>query len=130
MEDSDPLVRIHAAYAWCAWEDAVVLLEPNGRSNAHSNRPMAALAFVCICARYFAHGGWLEECVLLRDAGHLTGIPGVLIHGRLDPECAARDRVRTRPRLTRRVTRCPPRLQTPGQRTKCERMLAALDKLA
>ncbi len=42
------------------------------------------LAFVRICAHYFAHGAWLEEGALLRDAGRLVGIPGVLIHGRLD----------------------------------------------
>lgn len=39
---------------------------------------------VRICAHYFAHGAWLEEGALLRDAGRLAGIPGVLIHGRLD----------------------------------------------
>ena len=39
---------------------------------------------VRICARYFAAGAWLEEGALLRDAGRLAGIPGVLIHGRHD----------------------------------------------
>jgi proline iminopeptidase len=39
---------------------------------------------VRICAHYFSHGAWLEEGVLLREAGRLAGIPGVLIHGRLD----------------------------------------------
>jgi proline iminopeptidase len=85
MEDPDPYVRVRAANAWCAWEDAVVSLEPNGKPNAYSDRPPAALlAFVRICAHYSAHGAWLEEGVLLRHAGHLAGIPGVLIHGRLD----------------------------------------------
>ena len=37
-----------------------------------------------ICAHYFSHGAWLEEGALLRDANRLAGIPGVLIHGRLD----------------------------------------------
>ena len=41
-------------------------------------------AFVRICAHYFSHGAWLEEGALLRDAARLAGIPGVLIHGRLD----------------------------------------------
>jgi proline iminopeptidase len=85
MEDPDPLVRNQAANAWSAWEDAVVSLEPNGKPNAYSDRPPAALlAFVRICAHYFARGAWLEEGALLRDAGRLAGIPGVLIHGRLD----------------------------------------------
>jgi proline iminopeptidase len=85
MEDPDPLVRARATNAWAAWEDAVVSLEPGGKPNAYSDRPPADLsAFVRICAHYFAHGAWLEEGALLRDAGLLAGIPGVLIHGRLD----------------------------------------------
>ena len=35
-------------------------------------------------AHYAAHGAWLAEGALLSDAGRLAGIPGVLIHGRLD----------------------------------------------
>lgn len=85
MEHSDPLVRTRAATEWMAWEDAVISLEPNGTPNAFSDRPTAAgLAFVRICTHYFAHGVWLDEGALLRDAGRLAGIPGVLIHGRLD----------------------------------------------
>jgi proline iminopeptidase len=85
MEHPDPQVRAQAATSWCTWEDAVISLEPNGKPNAYSDRPPAALlAFVRICAHYFAHGAWLEDGALLRDAGRLAGIPGVLIHGRLD----------------------------------------------
>ena len=39
---------------------------------------------VRICAHYFSHGAWLAEGELIRQAGRLAGIPGVLIHGRLD----------------------------------------------
>src|SRR4051794_17596654 len=35
MEDPDPLVRTRAAHAWCAWEDAVVSLEPSGKRHAY-----------------------------------------------------------------------------------------------
>lgn len=88
MENPDPRVRAKAAVDWATWEDAVVSLEPSGKPDIYSDRPPAALlAFVRICAHYFAHGAWLEEGVLLRDAGRLAGIPGVLIHGRLDLSC-------------------------------------------
>jgi proline iminopeptidase len=33
---------------------------------------------------YWAHAAWLDEDVLVREAGRLAGIPGVLIHGQLD----------------------------------------------
>jgi proline iminopeptidase len=85
MDSPDEAVRVKAASDWLAWEDAVISKEPLGTPNAYSNRPpRAQLAFVRICAHYFANGAWLEEGALLRDAGRLAGIPGVLIHGRLD----------------------------------------------
>lgn len=33
---------------------------------------------------YFAHGAWLDGGELLANAHRLTGIPGVLIQGRMD----------------------------------------------
>lgn len=88
MDHPGTQVRTKAATDWLTWEDAVISAEPNGKPNAYSNRPLPAqLAFVRICSHYFAHGAWLEEGALLRDAGLLAGIPGVLIHGRLDLGC-------------------------------------------
>ncbi len=85
MEHPDAGVRERAAVDWCAWEDAVISLESNGNPGQYSARPSdALLAFVRICSHYFANGAWLEEGILLRDAGKLAGIPGVLIHGRHD----------------------------------------------
>lgn len=85
MDSPDPNVRGQAAADWLAWEDAVISQEPQGRPNAYSDRPPAAqLAFVRICAHYYANYGWLEDGVLLRDAGQLAGMRGVLLHGRLD----------------------------------------------
>ncbi|MFD3941682.1 prolyl aminopeptidase [Streptomyces sp. NPDC058579] len=83
MEDPDRSVREKAAADWCAWEDAVLSME--GMGTPYTDRvDDARLAFVRICAHYFAHGAWLEEGALIRDAHRLAGIPGVLIHGRQD----------------------------------------------
>jgi len=85
MDDSDIGVRSRAAAEWTAWEDAVISQESNGSPGAYSDRPDdAKLAFVRICSHYFAHDGFLEDGVLIREAGKLAGIPGVLIHGRND----------------------------------------------
>ncbi|AXK36233.1 prolyl aminopeptidase [Streptomyces armeniacus] len=85
MADPDPEVRTKAANDWCAWEDAVISLEPNSPPTPYTGRPSPArLALVRIASHYFAHGAWLDEGSLLRDAGRLAGIPGVLIHGRFD----------------------------------------------
>ena len=85
MENADADVRAKAAADWLDWEDAVISQEPKGTPKAYSSRPPdAQLAFVRICSHYFSNGAWLEEGALLRDAHRLAGIPGVLIHGRLD----------------------------------------------
>jgi proline iminopeptidase len=78
-------VREKATADWCAWEDAVLTGETKGTSNPYGDRPpLAKLAMVRICSHYSAHGAWLDEGVLLREAHRLAGIPGVLIHGRAD----------------------------------------------
>ena len=85
MESPDAEVRGRAAADWIAWEDTVISLEPHGTPHAYSARPPAAqLALVRICSHYFSNAAWLEEGALLRDATRLVGIPGVLVHGRLD----------------------------------------------
>ncbi|WP_051132949.1 prolyl aminopeptidase [Nocardia paucivorans] len=85
MEDPDPLVRERAAREWCRWEDAVIAHESLGAPGQYSAKPDADLmAFVRICTHYFAHAAWLEDGRLLRDAHRLAGIPGVLVHGKLD----------------------------------------------
>lgn len=62
MARPDRSVRLAAARAWCAWEDAVPSLEPNPRPNVHGGQPDDdALAFVRICTHYLHHAAWLEE---------------------------------------------------------------------
>ena len=85
MEDPDPAVRTRAARAWCTWEDAVLSTGPGGTSHAFRRRaPADRLAIVRICAHFFSHHAWLDDGILLRQAGQLAAIPAVLIHGRLD----------------------------------------------
>jgi proline iminopeptidase len=85
MENPDLAVRERAARDWCAWEDAVIAHEVFGNPGQYSAKPGAAMvAFVRICTHYFAHNAWLEDGQLLRNTHQLKGIPGVLIHGRLD----------------------------------------------
>jgi proline iminopeptidase len=83
--DGDPARRLQAARDWVAWEDAILSHEkgyviPNPRYA--DERFM--IAFARLVTHYFSHAAWLEEDELLRNAERLAGIPGVLIHGRLD----------------------------------------------
>lgn len=85
LNSPDEAVRVKAARDWCAWEDAVIAHELLGHPGAYSDKTDSALmAFVRICAHYFANDAWLEDGQLLREAHRLAGIPAVLIHGRLD----------------------------------------------
>ena len=85
MEHPALEVRERAARDWCDWEDAVIAHETSGSPGQYGAKADAAkLAFVRICTHYFAHHAWLEDGQILREAARLKGIPGVLVHGRLD----------------------------------------------
>lgn len=85
MEDPAPEVRTAAADAWCAWEDAVISHEADGDVRVYRDRSLPAReAFVRIASHYFANAAWLADGELFEHMDALAGIPGVLIHGRLD----------------------------------------------
>jgi proline iminopeptidase len=76
-----------AARAWSLWEgETITLLPDSDVRDLHSGADFA-LAFSRIENHYFIHGGWLSEGQLLRDAGRLRGIPGIIIQGRYDMAC-------------------------------------------
>ena len=80
-----PERRLRAARDWVAWEDAILSLEegyvvPNPRWADER----FLVAFARLVTHYFSHAAFLEDDELLRNAGRLAGIPGVLLHGRLD----------------------------------------------
>ncbi len=83
-EQSDVSVREKAAKDWCDWEDAVQSLEDGWVSSPRYADPSFRMTFARLVTHYFYHLAWLEDGQLLRDAYRLEGIPGVLIHGRLD----------------------------------------------
>ncbi|MGI9147662.1 MAG: prolyl aminopeptidase [Chloroflexota bacterium] len=80
--DPEPAVRQRAARDWCDWEEAIVPTSP--RPNPRYEQPEFRMAFTRIVTHYWRSGSWLDEGVVLRDAGSLAGIPGVLVQGSLD----------------------------------------------
>jgi proline iminopeptidase len=80
----DPAVRLEAARAWSLWEGETVHLLPDEATSRHFGEDNFALAFARIENHYFVHAGFFEEGQLLRDAGRLRGIPGVIVQGRYD----------------------------------------------
>ncbi|MEQ8306977.1 MAG: prolyl aminopeptidase [Hoeflea sp.] len=86
----DPKAQIEAAKAWSSWEGETITLLPEPSTSDKFHEDRFALAFARIENHFFVHGGWLEEGQLLRDADRLSGIDGVIVHGRYDMPCPAR----------------------------------------
>ena len=89
MEDPDPQVRNQAAVTGAAGRTRSCPWSRTRRRRRRGPAGQDTLAFVRITAHYYAQAGFLEEGAVIRDAGRLAGIPGVLIHGRLDLSCPA-----------------------------------------
>ena len=83
-------VQLAAAKAWSNWEGQTITLLPEPATSDGFGDDRFAIAFARIENHYFQHAGWLDEGQLLRDAGRLHGIPGVIVHGRYDMPCPAR----------------------------------------
>jgi proline iminopeptidase len=79
LDDPDDDVRREAAREWCLWESA-----PSADLAPRFRDPDYAVAFARIVTHYVRHDLFLEDGVLLRHAGALSGIDGVLINARGD----------------------------------------------
>lgn len=80
----DADTRDRAARAWCEWEDTHVSTYAGYRHDTRYDDPRFRLAFARIVTHFWSNAAFIDEDSLLRDAPRLAGIPGVLIHGRLD----------------------------------------------
>jgi proline iminopeptidase len=82
--DPDLGVRAKAALDWCTWESASPDWPPRTGLAERYRDPDFALAFARLVTHYVRNNLFLKDGVLLRNAGALTGIPGILINGRFD----------------------------------------------
>jgi proline iminopeptidase len=84
LVDPEPAVQRAAARAWSLWEgETITLLPDQGYSDTFGDEHYT-LAFARIENHYFVNEGFFEEGQLIRDAGRLKGIPGIIIQGRYD----------------------------------------------
>ena len=87
LAGDNELARMAAAKAWSLWEGRTATLLGNPAVEEHFANPYVALALARIECHYFMHDSFLEPDQLLRDAGRLKAIPGVIVHGRYDVIC-------------------------------------------
>lgn len=89
LTGEDRTAQVAAARAWSVWEGETIRLLPDAALSATHDEDAFALAFARIENHFFVHRGWLEEGQLIRDAGKLRDIPGVIVQGRYDMACPA-----------------------------------------
>ena len=87
LAGDNELARMAAAKAWSLWEGRTATLLSNPAVEEHFANPYVALALARIECHYFVHDSFLEPNQLLREAGRLKDIPGVIVHGRYDVIC-------------------------------------------
>jgi proline iminopeptidase len=86
---TDTAEQLSCAKAWAQWEGETLTLLPDPGVSSAFYDPHYALAFARIENHYFVHAGWMDEGQLIRDAGKLKDIPGVIVQGRYDMACPA-----------------------------------------
>lgn len=90
LRDPDPAVRTKAAELWDRWETMHISLGPHhGTEPLHPDLRLRE-NFATQVTHYWAQDCFLPGDLRIVDRVHqLAGIPGVLLHGRLDVSCPA-----------------------------------------
>ncbi|HWN25429.1 MAG TPA: alpha/beta fold hydrolase [Actinomycetospora sp.] len=84
LRDPDPAVHEPAAREWCAWDDAQMRAGTDLPPDPRFDDPAFRLCFARLVTHYWRHDAWLEDGALVRGLPRLSGIPAVLVQGRLD----------------------------------------------
>jgi proline iminopeptidase len=84
LMDPDPSVHDAAAAAWCRWEAAHVATAPDQPANPRYADSSFRLGFARQVTHCWRNDSWLGPDEIVANAGRLAGIPGWLVHGRLD----------------------------------------------
>ncbi|MDQ2076000.1 prolyl aminopeptidase [Marinimicrobium sp. ABcell2] len=87
LTGDNELAKMSAAKAWSLWEGRCATLRPHQEVLDSFSRPHRALSLARIEAHYFVHRAFLDDNQILRNAHRLSGIPGIIVHGRYDMIC-------------------------------------------
>jgi proline iminopeptidase len=82
--DPDPEASRSAAEQWCTWESATPDWPPKAGLAERFRDPGYALAFSRIVTHYIRNNVWLQDGILIENAGKISHIPGFLVNGRFD----------------------------------------------
>jgi proline iminopeptidase len=85
LSGGDTGEQLRFARLWSQWEGGTLSLLPDPSRVVRFGEERYALAFARIESHYFVNRGFFEaDGQLLRDAGRIQNLPGVIVHGRYD----------------------------------------------
>jgi proline iminopeptidase len=84
ITSTDRGVRERTAIAWSEWEDTHPSLDPNFSPSPRWQDPRKRLEVATLVLHYWSHHGFLGDAGVMDRVHRLEGMPGILIHGRLD----------------------------------------------
>jgi proline iminopeptidase len=87
LTGNNELARMGAAKAWSLWEAHCATLRPSHEVVEYFGDPHRALALARIEAHYFLNKGFLKPNQIIKNVAKLSGIPGIIVHGRYDMIC-------------------------------------------
>lgn len=87
LTGDDAAVQLECARAWSQWEGATISLIPDLQQIENFGEDHYAIAFARLENHFFTNKVWMEDGQLLQNAHKLSGIPGVIVHGRYDMPC-------------------------------------------
>jgi proline iminopeptidase len=87
LTSDDDTTRREAARAWSLWEARCSTLYPSDKTVDFFSSPNVALAISRIECHYFVNRAFLEPDQILRNAGRLADISGLIVQGRYDVVC-------------------------------------------
>jgi proline iminopeptidase len=90
VNEEDDRQTLAAAQRWVAYEEAIMALDARSSATGPPNAPVDALARARIQLHYLVHDCFLEPSELASGLGRLTGVPALIVQGRLDFVCPPR----------------------------------------
>jgi proline iminopeptidase len=84
LMSSDPATRDRAARAWCAWEERIATLSGPPRRNPRYADADFRLAFARLVTHFFGQHAFMPPDGISGRVDRISGIPAVLVRGRLD----------------------------------------------
>lgn len=87
LTSNNELAKMNAAKHWSIWEGRCATLRPNHDVVDVFSDPHLALSLARIEAHYFVNNAFIDNNQILDNMHKLSGIPGIIIHGRYDMVC-------------------------------------------